>query len=74
MTTKQKFKVTYSTLASPDPELHRLYDEAVANFRANVGKTYPLFINGEERFVDETFAKTMADRIVLMREGRIVQK
>lgn len=57
MTTKQKFKVTYSTLASPDPELHRLYDEAVADFRANAGQTYPMYINGEERFAETTFAK-----------------
>ncbi len=55
---ERKFKVTYSTLASPDPELHRLYDEAVADFRANAGKTYPMFINGEERYLDNTFAKT----------------
>lgn len=53
----QKFKVTYSTLASPDPELHRLYDEAVADARANMGQTFPLFINGEERTGRETFAK-----------------
>ena len=57
MTTKQKFKVTYSTLASPDPELHRLYDEAVADFRANAGQSYPMYINGEERFAEQTFAK-----------------
>ena len=53
----QKFKVTYSTLASPDPELHRLYDEAVAQAKANFGKTYPMFINGEERYAAKTFAK-----------------
>ena len=57
MTQEHKFKVTYSTLASPDPELHRLYDEAVADFRANAGQTYPMFINGEARFAAETFAK-----------------
>ncbi len=57
MTTKQKFKVTYSTLASPDPELHRLYEEAVADFRANAGQTYPMYINGEERHAEQTFAK-----------------
>lgn len=58
MTQERKFKVTYSTLASPDPELHRLYDEAVANFRNNLGQTYPMFINGEERYAEQTFAKT----------------
>ncbi|MCA9970662.1 MAG: aldehyde dehydrogenase family protein [Anaerolineales bacterium] len=54
---KQRFKVTYATLASPDPELHRLYDEAVAQAKADFGKTYPMFINGEERFAEKTFEK-----------------
>lgn len=52
-----KFKVTYSTLSSPDPELHRLYDEAVTDFRRHAGQTYPMFINGQERFAEQTFAK-----------------
>ena len=57
MTQEQRFKVTYSTLASPDPELHRRYDEAVADFRRNAGETFPMLINGEKRFAAETFAK-----------------
>jgi 1-pyrroline-5-carboxylate dehydrogenase len=57
MAQKHNFKVTYSTLSSPDPLLHQLYDEAVANFLANAGQTHPMFINGEERFAGETFAK-----------------
>ncbi len=58
MTQERRFKVTYSTLASPDPELHARYDRAVADFRADMGHTYPLFTNGEERYTDKTFAKT----------------
>jgi len=58
MSEKKKIKVTYSTLASPDPLLHEYYDEAVAQAKANFGKTFPIFINGEERFGGETFAKT----------------
>lgn len=54
---RKKFKVTYSTLASPDPLLHQYYDEAVVAAKAAFGKTYPLFINGEERFAAKTFAK-----------------
>ena len=54
---KQKFKVTYSTLASPDPMLHQLYDEAVEQAKADFGKNYPLFINGEERFTEKIFEK-----------------
>ena len=54
---RKHIKVTYSTLASPDPLLHEYYDEAVAEAKANFGKTFPLYINGEERFADDTFAK-----------------
>lgn len=57
MSKRKHIKVTYSTLASPDPLLHEYYEEGVAEFKANMGKTYPMFINGEERFADETFAK-----------------
>ncbi|MEZ4516794.1 MAG: aldehyde dehydrogenase family protein [Chloroflexota bacterium] len=57
MTTERKFKVTYSTLASPDPLLHQLYDEAVERVRANAGQTFPMFINGQERTAETTFAK-----------------
>jgi 1-pyrroline-5-carboxylate dehydrogenase len=39
---KKHIKVTYSTLASPDPLLHEVY---------------PLLIDGEERYGEETFAK-----------------
>jgi 1-pyrroline-5-carboxylate dehydrogenase len=53
----QKIKVTYSTLASPDPLLDQLYDEAVARAKENFGQTYPMYINGEERFAEKTFTK-----------------
>lgn len=54
---KERFKVTYSTLASPDPKLHQLYEEAVVRAKENFGKVYPMFINGEERFAEKTFDK-----------------
>ncbi len=54
---RKHIKVTYSTLASPDPLLHEYFDEAVDEVKANFGQTFPLLINGEERFADETFAK-----------------
>lgn len=54
---EERIKVTYSTLASPDPRLHQLYEEAVERAKANFGKNYPLFINGEERFAEKSFAK-----------------
>jgi 1-pyrroline-5-carboxylate dehydrogenase len=54
---RKHIKVTYSTLASPDPLLHEYYEEAVEVAKANFGKVYPMYINGEERFAEETFAK-----------------
>ncbi len=54
---EEHIKVTYSTLASPDPRLHTLYDEAVVRAKENFGRVYPLFINGEERFAEKTFEK-----------------
>ncbi len=52
-----KIKVTYSTLASPNPKLDQLYDEAVQRTKESLGQTFPLFINGEERSVGTTFTK-----------------
>lgn len=52
-----KIKVTYSTLASPDPLLDELFDEAVAKAKANMGQSFPMFINGEERTAQEQFVK-----------------
>ncbi len=54
---KKHIKVTYSTLASPDPLLHEYFDEAVAEAKADFGKAYPLFIGGKEVWADETFEK-----------------
>jgi 1-pyrroline-5-carboxylate dehydrogenase len=53
----EKIKVTYSTLASPDPRLDMMYEEAVERVKANFGHIYPLYINGEERLADESFVK-----------------
>jgi 1-pyrroline-5-carboxylate dehydrogenase len=53
----EKIKITYSTLASPNPRLDELYDEAVVRARANIGQTFPMYINGEERLAAETFVK-----------------
>lgn len=53
----QKIKVTYSTLASPNPLLDKLFDEAVDRTKATMGQTFPMLINGQERLADKTFAK-----------------
>ena len=57
MSERKHIKVTYSTLASPDPLLHEYFDEAVVEAKAGFGKTFPMFINGEERMGEKTFEK-----------------
>ena len=58
MSEKKKIKVTYSTLASPDPLLHQYYDEAVAAAKADLGQTHPMYINGEWVETGHLFSKT----------------
>ncbi|MGH2537547.1 MAG: aldehyde dehydrogenase family protein [Candidatus Promineifilaceae bacterium] len=53
----EKFKVTYSTLASPDPELDEMFERAAERARQGMGQTFPMFIDGEERTAGSTFAK-----------------
>lgn len=57
MSEKKHIKVTYSTLASPDPLLHEYFEEAVVEAKAGFGKTFPLYINGKERTAAKTFEK-----------------
>lgn len=56
MTTAERdFKVTYATLSSPDPRLHQMFDEAVERARANMGQSFPMYIDGEEVWAEATF-------------------
>lgn len=43
---KRKFKITYSTLGSPDPALHEEFDAALVRARASLGATHQLYIDG----------------------------
>jgi len=62
-----KFKITYSTMSSPNPELDRLYEEATETALANMGQTFPMFIGGEERLAETTFEKiSPVDRGLVM--------
>jgi 1-pyrroline-5-carboxylate dehydrogenase len=51
------FKLTYSTMFSPPPELHTHFDEAMGRVRAGLGATHPLYINGEDRWAAQTSTK-----------------
>ncbi len=52
---RKHIKVTYSTLGSPDPLLHQYFDEEVAELKRNLGKTYPMYIDGEWLDTADTF-------------------
>lgn len=43
------FRVTYATMSADNEELHKLYDEGIEQARAELGKTIPVVVNGEER-------------------------
>jgi len=47
------FKLTYATMFNPSQELHDAFDAALKQRKANSGREYPMFINGEERFAPE---------------------
>jgi 1-pyrroline-5-carboxylate dehydrogenase len=42
-------KITYATLSADNEELQSAFDEAVVVARGELGRTYPMFIGGEER-------------------------
>lgn len=55
---RKHIKVTYSTLASPDPLLHEYFEEDVETVKQNFGKTHKMYINGEWVAADTTFTKS----------------
>ncbi len=57
MSDRPKIKITYSTLATPNPLVDQYYEEAVAQAKAQLGRTFPLYINGVERQTENTFFK-----------------
>jgi len=52
------FRLTYSTMYNPPPELHTRYEKALAQVKANLGQDYGMIINGHDRFVAEKFEDT----------------
>ncbi|MEO5987073.1 MAG: aldehyde dehydrogenase family protein, partial [Candidatus Limnocylindria bacterium] len=48
-------KITYATLSGDNEELQSSFDAALERARADLGRTYPMLIGGEERMRDETF-------------------
>lgn len=51
----QKFRVTYATMSADNEELQQRFDEAVERVRSELGKTYPIVVNGEERLTGQVY-------------------
>jgi 1-pyrroline-5-carboxylate dehydrogenase len=49
------FKLTYATMFNPPEGLHKGFDKAVANLKANLGKEYAMIIDGKDVFSEEKF-------------------
>jgi 1-pyrroline-5-carboxylate dehydrogenase len=49
------FKLTYATMFDPPEALHEHYERALAKVKSELGREYPLLINGEQRWVQEKF-------------------
>ena len=47
------FKLTYGTMSNPPQEMHDAYELALEKVRQQLGKEYPMIINGERRFAEE---------------------
>ncbi|HOZ38880.1 MAG TPA: aldehyde dehydrogenase family protein [Anaerolineaceae bacterium] len=47
------FKLTYGTMSDPPQEMHDKFDQALENVKQNLGREYPMIINGENRFAEE---------------------
>ncbi len=47
------FKLTYSTMFDPPPELHDRFESALASVRKDFGRSYGHYINGKDLAADE---------------------
>ncbi len=47
------FKLTYATMYNLPEEFHKSFDGSVAKLKKNLGKEYPMFINGKDVFADD---------------------
>ena len=53
----QKFRITYATLSADNEDLQRSYDEAAERVKAELGKGYPVIVNGEERWREDRYVE-----------------
>ncbi|MBX3002418.1 MAG: aldehyde dehydrogenase family protein [Anaerolineales bacterium] len=55
MTTSGAFRLTYATMYDPPEDLHTRFEAAISKVKANLGKQYPMFINGKDVYAAATF-------------------
>jgi 1-pyrroline-5-carboxylate dehydrogenase len=55
MTVENAFKLTYATMFNPPDEVHHHYDEELARIKANLGREFGMFIDGQEVFSSDKF-------------------
>jgi len=51
----ESFKLTYATMFNPPEELHTRFEQALVKVKAELGKEYPMIIDGKDRFAEEKF-------------------
>src|ERR1700693_3617845 len=49
------FRVTYAAMSPDNEELHKGYDEGIEQAKAELGKTIPVVVNGQERAGEGTY-------------------
>ena len=49
------FKLTYGNMFNPPEEMHKGFDKAVAKLKANLGKEYGMYIDGQDVFAESKF-------------------
>ncbi|MEX2275709.1 MAG: aldehyde dehydrogenase family protein [Actinomycetota bacterium] len=51
----EQFRVTYATMSADNEELQKGYDEGIEQAKAELGRTIPVVVDGEERPGDGTY-------------------
>jgi 1-pyrroline-5-carboxylate dehydrogenase len=60
-------KITYTATADQIERMHAVFDQALEDVNNELGKTYPMIINGEERTAKATFeVKSPIDHSIVM--------
>ena len=52
---ENKFRLTYATMYNPPEELHTNFEAEVNKIKANLGREFPMYINGQDVYADEKF-------------------